>query len=282
MVKYTSAHWFYDFCEKIGLQQEVIKCVSEIYEQIDRKKYGRFIAGLCEQENALTNYLKLLKKIGEDPCHWKMLALQLGAVRQCQKKYCRMGIDNKIFEDTMKCFPRFLQEHYQKCGKYEFDRSWWTYRQLNMSIFRLGELEFEFESTEKINIHIPSDAILKMPNVLASLEQCRRFSEKHFTGYTNAKLTCCSWLLSPRLAPLLSKKSNILQFQKLFNITQFFAEDKQFIGWLFQTEENTPIEQYKEETSLQRKVKKLLKDNISIGSAYGEIDLNIIRKDYGY
>lgn len=75
----------------------------------------------------------------------------------------------------MKCFSRFVLENYKWTGKWSFDRDFWVLRQLSLSLFRIGELEFETCSIDdniakKINgnknekviyVHIPSDVNFK-------------------------------------------------------------------------------------------------------------------------
>ncbi len=179
----------------------------------------------------------------------------------------------------MKCFTRFVGESFQKRGFYAFESSWWTYRHLNMSIFRLGTLEFEFENAENgkvINIHIPTDAGLHLSDIKDAFEQCKAFAAKFYPEYINAKFTCHTWLLSPTLTPLLNENSNILRFQKLFNVMKVFEDEKHYFGWLFLTDPETPVEQLKEDTSLQKKVKVLLKKGVNIGAAYGELKEMIV------
>lgn len=37
----------------------------------------------------------------------------------------------------------FLEEAYERTGRYVFDRYWWTGRQAGCHLFRIGELEYE-------------------------------------------------------------------------------------------------------------------------------------------
>lgn len=92
-----------------------------------------------------------------------MLLCQLEAAELCRENYQRQEIGEEIFVDTMRCFSRFIRECYEMSGRFAFDRGWWTWRQLCMSLFRLGDLECELctgEGERVISLHIPSDADL--------------------------------------------------------------------------------------------------------------------------
>lgn len=78
-----------------------------------------------------------------------MLYCQLESARRVYEKYQVMGIGEKIFFDTMKCFPRFMDEYQAQNGSRYFDRSWWTYRQTSMRLFRIGALEYEMAESER-------------------------------------------------------------------------------------------------------------------------------------
>ena len=157
-----------------------------------------------------------------------------------------------------------------------FDRGWWTYRQTSMSLFRIGELEYQFaayEGEQAVAVHIPSDADFSKEAVDHSLEQARRFFETYYGEYVYDKFTCRSWLLSPALKPLLSASSHILSFQERFFLVQEDRQDREFIEWLFQVPAETAYKELPAETDLQKKVRSLLLHGGTVGSAYG-----IIRK----
>ena len=82
-------------------------------------------------------------------------------------------------------------------------------------------------------------------------------------------MVCDSWLLSPKLKLYLNDNSNILLFQSYFNVISFKEDDYGYIEWLFKENINFNIINFKEDTSLQRKVKKALLNGEKIGCAYG-------------
>ena len=143
-----------------------------------------------------------------------------------------------------------------------------------MSLFRIGALEYEFcrgEEENVIGIHIPSDADLTPASVEDSLKRAGFFFRTCYSEYRYEKYRCDSWLLSPVLKTLLPEESNIVSFQKRFQIMQEDRESKEFIEWLFQKPENTDCKILPENTGLQKRAKALLLKGGTIGSAAGEM-----------
>ena len=76
-------------------------------------------------DQALTQLKALL---GEDPAGMKMLTFMLAACGETRKIYESLQISETIFLDTMKCFPRFINEHLESYRTDGFDRDFWTMR----------------------------------------------------------------------------------------------------------------------------------------------------------
>ena len=185
-----------------------------------------------------------------------------------------MQIPQTIFTETMRCFARFIEECRVRTGRMFFDRGWWTYRQVSMSLFRIGALEYEmkeYEGENVIAIHIPSDADLSRESVDVSLGRAEQFFRTCYADYEYGKYTCGSWLLSPALRASLAQDSNILAFQDRFTVIEEDSEDKEFIEWLFQVSKDTDYRKLPERTSLQRNIKERLIRGEKVGSAFGII-----------
>lgn len=255
----------------INLPKEIIIDVNRKFEEIDTTKYQLIIDELISNKASIKTYENLKDYFKDDEENIGVLLIELVAMLKTYENYQKLNIDKSIFIDTMKCFKRFLLESKKKNGKYIFDRGWWVYRQLNMSLFRIYDLEYELIDYETINIHIPSDAIFTKEEVDKSIQAFKIFIDKYLNEYKDAKLYCDSWLLSPILKKILNENSNIISFQNRFNILEVDKEDKGYIIWVFNKNINTPINELSENTSLQRKIKELMKQNIDIGSAKGII-----------
>lgn len=226
---------------------------------------------LTDIRTAEAGYHALNEALGKD--EMAMLACQLWAAAKTRNRWLEKGISDRIFLDTMGCYRRFLSEAVKKTGRLYFDRGWWTYRQLSMVLFRIGQLEYELSGDQKnISVHIPSDACIAPSEVDASLTQAREFLKEVLPAYADCPMICDSWLLSPELAKILPEDSRILAFQRRFRIHEFHPKAMDCLEWLFSAPEDTPLEDLREDTSLQRKVKHILLNGGHIGVAFGTME----------
>ena len=188
------------------------------------------------------------------------------------------AIPQDIWIDTMKCFTRFVNEHFRSLGYYGFDRGFWTTRQIGARLFRIGQLEYElFEENGRraIGLHIPSDTKMDMALLDASVENARKFLKTYFPDWAKLPMECESWLLSPALAPMLPADSHILRFQRAFDLTSVDLEPMDVLEWVFRLTEAqqkaTPLEALAEDTSLQRSLKAFLLNGGKVGVARGTL-----------
>ena len=199
-----------------------------------------------------------------------MLTYLLLATARVHEEYVRLGIPEKVYEDTMGCFVRFVKEHRVLTGEWGFDRGWWAWRETCLRLFRIGALEYELLSGEKraLSLHIPSDASLELEACRFSHEAARAFFAAHFPACARAPVMCSSWLLHPALKELLGGESNIVRFQSLFDIVRVDDEDTSYRAFVFRRMDGD-IADYPEKTSLQRRLKEHLLQGGRMGSALG-------------
>lgn len=255
-------------CRAIGLPAAVQLQVRDRLPVCEREEIVPLIQRLTDWNTAAAAYAGLREILGEDDM--AMLTCQLRAAVLAYTGYQALGISEKVYVDTMACFTRFLEETRYMTGEYRYDRAYWSYRQVSISLFRIGQLEFELRRDRgSIAVHIPSDAVLSDSEVDASVRQAGEFLKEHFPECVSFPFTCHSWLLSPELGKLLPESSNIRRFQQRFRILEVQPEDRSFMQWLFAAPSGTPIEELPEDTSLRRNVKQLLLSGGMIGSALG-------------
>lgn len=261
-----------DLYDWINLQPEIIQRLEIIGKKLVPGQIEPYLERLQNRETAAAACKELRRLFREDEDNLKMLYCHLECARRIFNRYQEKKIPRTVYIDTMKCFPRFIAECEKKNGRMFFDRGWWTYRQVSMELFRIGELEYQFETFEGENViglHIPSDANLSEEAVDDSLKRAENFFRTYYTGYQYEKYTCDSWLMSPVLKTLLPDDSHIISFQKRFDILREDYENKEYVEWLFQVPEDTACQEFPEVTSLQKKAKELLLSGGKIGSAYG-------------
>lgn len=195
------------------------------------------------------------------------------------------NIPEPIWVDTMKCFSRFVGEHHRSLGRHGFDRGFWTTRQVGAKLFRIGQLEYELKEEDgkkTIDLHIPSDARMDMGLLDESVARAREFLKEYFPDWAEESMECESWLLSPVLASLLPENSNILSFQRAFEIISQDPEPQDVLEWVFRLtqgqQETTPLEALPEETCLQRSMKAFLLSGGKVGVAQGRLVRPFYRK----
>ena len=175
-------------------------------------------------------------------------------------------LPEQVWLDTMKCFTRFVREHIASTGWAAFDRGFWTTRQINAKLFRIGELEYELVEREEgkiISIHIPTDARLETDLLNASVEQARSFLKTWFADWAEAPMRCSSWLVSPDLEAFLPQDSRIRRWQKAFDLERDEDGKSSLLMWVFglcaeQQAAGVDLNTLKEETALQKKLKAFL------------------------
>lgn len=256
-----------ELCEKIDLPSEAKKAVLEISLNLPKTP---LLKTITDPKTAKSSYLEL-KKLCSYESGFTMLAYMLTAALNTYDLYVKKSIDNKIFFDTMECFSRFVGEHKASFGCYGFDRAWWTYRQLSMTLFRIGELEYEFRDDEKtIHIHIPTRANIYLNSCRESYEVMQNFVREHYSDKSEYKMVLNSWLLSPALDKLLDSESNIIKFKNCFDIQSFDSEAKEFLQWVY-GKMDIEYSNLPEYTSLQKNMKKFLLNGGTVGSAKGNL-----------
>lgn len=210
---------------------------------------------------------------GDDPRGIKVLWELLNIVREYSfEEYLKRDIPYDIFVATMKFCTRFLYEHYQTYQVYGFTQAWWFPRQISLSEYRVGALEYEFVEAEdrEIAVHIPSDADLRKDSVAQSIKDFNEFRKRYYPEWKTVKLTCETWMLMPELKEMLGEESNIIAFQNLFEIDTVDYDATWYMGWIFPGVEKAD-ELLPERTTLQRSMKRYLLDGKKFGIAKGHL-----------
>lgn len=264
-----------EVCKIINLQEHIKKQVNEFDKNFNYVTIEKIINKFQYRDTREQGRLELKDILGEDIDGIKILTCMLHCAAECYRKYQQLGVSDKIFEDTMKCFTRFIKEHYESYGYYAFDRDWWTTRQISLQLFRIGELEYELgleDGKNAVKLHIPSDADITQEKCDKSLYEAKELIETRFSDYAECEWTCRSWLLSPALKKLLTLDSNIMRFQKRFRILSCDEDGNEFLEWVYKRKDYL-LDELPENTTLQRNMKKYLLSGGKVGEAFGIIKL---------
>ena len=193
-------------CNELELPREVTNLVLSFPPLAGERS---ILEMLCDPARFAEGYGKL-REAADDPHGLRMLAVFLRAAFRTREQYREAGIEEKIFLDTMKCFPRFIGEYRESYGEYGFDRGFWAGRQLSLLLFRLGELEFEKAERDgepALAVHIPPPCPNFCPRAPEScnFRSCSRSSPsmgtRRITGSGCSKIGTFRPNGSPRIPP---------------------------------------------------------------------------------
>lgn len=262
----------HELYQLINLQPLMIDKLDAAAPSLNMHFLEDYLVRLMNPETTEEAYDELDKMFADDPENIKMLYCQMECARRCYDKYKEKNIPEQIFIDTFSCYHRFNEECLVRHGKMYFDRGWWTYRQIRMTEFRIGQLEYEFvshEGKDLISVHIPSDADFSPESVSASLAAAKKFLAEYYPDYNYEAFICESWLLGSDLRTLLPENSNIVSFQNRFEIIEEEKEGDAYLEWVFRVPSGTPVSELSEDTSLQRNIKRYLLNGGTLGGATG-------------
>jgi hypothetical protein len=147
-----------------------------------------------------------------------------------------------------------------------FDGLWGPPLEVRGVMYTLGRLDFHLGELSLSNgpcgytlgVHIPGGSRLSPSECDASLARASEFFARHFPDRPVALLHCDSWLLDPQLADYLPAESNIVRFQRRFQLLPDVARrayDGRVLEHLFGRA--VPPEQYAtlpRDTTLQRAI----------------------------
>lgn len=265
-------------CEKIELQETFVRCIIDFLREFDFHTIDETISALTKPESSEKAYFELKDTLGEDPRGIKILTCYLLAATQTYENYLALDIDEAIFFDTMRCFPRYINETAERKGIMAFDRAQFCHRHLSMTILRIGTLEYERKLREDIRVnavHIPTDADFSDEALDRSFASARCLIREKFPEYGDAKITCESWLLGKNLEEMLPENSRILKFQKRFDIFPSRVPGTDYLKFIFHRDDCRNYETLPENTSLQRRIKEKLLRGEGIECGFGILKENL-------
>jgi hypothetical protein len=129
-------------------------------------------------------------------------------------------------------------------------------------LYELGRLQYQ-RGGAALDLHIPDAGPLTPESVTASLDEARAFFPRHFPDEHYTAFACGSWLLDPQLREYLPEDSNIVRFQRRFELEPYeepegLDADVEVLRFVFRSL-STPLDQLPRRTVLQRAVVEHLK-----------------------
>lgn len=176
---------------------------------------------------------------------------------ETERKYKEKGIGEDILMDTLYDIVRWLDIWSGLKGELYLGELDWLSHHMQLKLFKLGRLQFCFanhyefkkigikKGDNVIDTHIPAAGPLLEEECKKSFDFAREFFAKFYPEYKYDVFTCHSWLLGEDLIELLGSESNIIKFQKLFNIEEQYESDailRYTFRWKMQREEVAGVE----------------------------------------
>lgn len=133
----------------------------------------------------------------------------------------------------------------------------WLTLHVRGGLYELGRLQYQRGETS-LSLHIPEAGPLTPEAVRASLDEARAFFPRHFPDEHYTEFSCGSWLLDPQLREYLPEDSNIIRFQRMFELEPYeepegLDGDVEVLRFVFRTL-STPLDELPRDTLLQRAV----------------------------
>ena len=122
-----------------------------------------------------------------------------------REKHRALGLTEEESLATLEELPRKMREG--------FDDTEWLELVWAGKLAELGRLQFEDRGDGVLGVHVPETGPLDPAACDASFARAREVYPEHHT------FVCTSWLLDPALADVLPADSNIVRFQRRFELT---------------------------------------------------------------
>lgn len=278
--------------QEIGLAEEGIETFYTIHKRsqdpVFEAAMEKAYAAFDESDEAFAAYLDTFA--AQEDLAVEVLNLYI-YLRLCERTlaiYRQRGIEDAVFYETAQDITLSCRYLVERTGVYGISvrphRNWLRHF-FNIEIFRFGRLQFELISSKWdveiaghqvhigdtiLSTHIPRYAKFSDALCEESYARAREFFKKHF-GIKTCVFFCASWLLHPWLSEALTSDSSIVKFQSKYTIIEL-REDPGEVGAMIRNiflSECDNIDDYPEDTSLQRIVKEKLRRGDPMGAAAG-------------
>lgn len=257
----------YQCIENINKNNEILNKFNDIYKLLYKDKTDEF--------RKLWKIKNPKELFGQDyPIFGTNILLLLGYKRQTKNT---ITFDNEQMNIQKQRVKECLENDiiYKNYDEIRISQMLWGTYFINNRLIEVGRLQFESINDNQVKIHIPTGEKLDIEKVKKSIEDSKLLLKKYY-NVKKPKYICESWLLSQEIASMLDENSNIVKFQKLFDIRQDKNGIDDILNFVFNMRECDNYNNLSEKTSLQRKIKEFLINGGKIYNGYGEINEEII------
>ncbi|MHB8245567.1 MAG: family 20 glycosylhydrolase [Acidimicrobiales bacterium] len=215
----------------------------------------------------------------ERRCHFVHVAL--ATMASTIDYYLALGVPREIAVASLGDVRRHMAIHRRVHGETGIEASWWVARSLRGEIVDLGRLQFNRfrigddmgymhwygadvaaelgpgfgEGDLCLGIHIPDGSPLRPEWVGEALGEASRFFQKYYPCEVRRVATCMSWLLDDQLAQYLPADSNIVQFQRRFELVPgWYDGDGEILQFVFRAPSEVDLASLPQSSTLERAI----------------------------
>ncbi len=222
-----------DRCRDFGFPERATELLVAHRETWDHPAVQRLAAHyqwLVAERYHPSTYLHLGFPAPPPQCRLFYAYALLGLAGRVGAEQAAVGIDAAVTVATFWDIGQQVMLHDRIHGEADLRKGWWLCHHLAGWLFRIGRLQFHRRFADDhhgpaaagrafLDVHIPEDGPLTRAGCDASFARATRFMAEHFPDDDARWFGCSSWLLDPVLAEILPEDSNIVDFQRRFQIT---------------------------------------------------------------
>lgn len=221
-------------------RETVIKLAKKWYDIISfPEKFDGMFDKLLEEEKDL-EYISFDEYdiVANVENKGKNLIMFLSFCEELSKRYKTAGIPDEILLATIEDFIINVEREYILSGKMGLVKASILQNHFSMRLFRIGRLQFCMDKASRdipekriekgenvIDVHIPAGDSLSMEECKRDFADAEEFFKKYFPEFEYNYYTCFSWMLDKNLKNFLNENSNILKFQKFFEVVYEWEYD---------------------------------------------------------
>lgn len=288
---YYTPDYLQELAKKIRMPEAAAKAVLEQMSSLDLDTVNTLCSLLTDASVSFHEKADKIQQISSTQGgDLRCVLLYMTAAGQVKKRYQEKGIPDDIFYDSMNSMVEKMETFYKFHGRWGSASIMWTIRHLSFSMFRCGRLAFCIVTHSEpdvvyggktylrtgepyLAIHIPDNDPFGHDLVLSSYDKARWLFKTYFPEQSRdiRYFRCRSWLLFDGLKELLPPTSNILSFQRDFELVdQLETPPDDVLNRLF-GEVKEELDEYQPVTSLQVNTIRYLKAGKKLGAGVGFI-----------
>ncbi len=189
------------------------------------------------------------------------------------------GISDDVSWSTLADLGRHVSRYRRRNAATGLDAQFWLGLHYRGALYELGRLQFSpfrlrtgmagplfwyegeaavargsgFQVGDPVlGLHVPAGSPLLPAECDASFLQAGLFFERHFPHHASPLVTCTSWLLDEQLADYLPRDSNIVQFQRRFELVPGARDhDDEVFRWVFERVPTASLDDLSPQTELE-------------------------------